>query len=180
MPDIAVTVLPEAEVAVTVSPAPEIAVTILPPPVVAVKVISTPSIVVVTQVPEGGSGETTEEADAVRLSMVASAAIGGDRVVRPTLLGQVSYASSDVPEDMIGPFWLTMAAAEEGVEVQVLALGTHVESSWDWTPNLPVYLGINGLLTQEIPSAPSFLAQVGTALSSSSIYFDPRLVLVLA
>lgn len=127
-----------------------------------------------------GLGGPAGTGDAVRFDSVASVALGGHRVVRPDPDGQVAYASAADPADVIGPLWLTTAAAAALAAVPVLALGAHAEPSWAWVPNLPVYLGVDGLLTQDVPTAPHFLAQVGTALSATSLFFDPRLALVLA
>jgi len=61
-----------------------------------------------------------------------------------------------------------------GQSATVLAYGLLTESSWAWTPNVPLFLGADGLLTQTPPVAPGalFLAQVGTATGATAAFFD--------
>lgn len=104
---------------------------------------------------------------------VAAVALSGHRVVTPQPDGQLNYASNDNLAHLAAPLWITYGAASPGALVDVLLTGVMIEPSWSWTPG-PVYLGVNGLLTQIPPAAPGalFLAQVGTATSPTSLFVD--------
>jgi hypothetical protein len=98
--------------------------------------------------------------------------VSGHRVVRPNPDGSISYASNDDPADLGAPLWLTLQA---GTEVSVCALGAVDEPSWSWTVG-PLYLGVNGVLTQTPPTAAGgalFLVVVGYATGPNSAFIDP-------
>jgi hypothetical protein len=103
----------------------------------------------------------------------AATALSGHRAVTPAQDGSLGYASNDNAAHLHTPLWITSGAASSGAQVEALMLGTMVEPSWTWIPG-PVYLGSNGQLTQTPPAAPgaAFLAQVGTATSSTSLFVD--------
>lgn len=54
---------------------------------------------------------------------------------------------------------------------QVQLTGELYNSNWNWEPPLPVYLGVDGELTQEIPLIKVFL-EIGKALTETSILLD--------
>lgn len=112
--------------------------------------------------PVGGSGLGT-----------ASRPLSGHRVVTPLEDGSLDYASNDNPGHLAAPLWVTATAAGTGGEIEFVVIGLMTEPSWSWTPG-PVYLGVNGVLTQTPPAAPAaaFLAQVGFATSATSLFVD--------
>lgn len=120
-----------------------------------------------------GSGIGGSVAELKR-SGVAATSLSGHRVVTPQPDGQLIYASNDNAAHLAVPLWITVGAASPGASVDVLITGTMIEPSWSWTPGAPVYLGVNGQLTQVPPAAPGavFLAQVGTATSPTSLFVD--------
>lgn len=128
------------------------------------------TVEVVTKGPQGEEGPAGPPGPAggnvVQLQAVG--VLGGHRVVR-SVPGGVSYASANNPQhgdDVVG---LTLqAGADELINVQVA--GEVVEPSWDWTPQEPVFLGSDGLLTQVPPEEPAaFVLVFGFATSPTSI-----------
>lgn len=119
--------------------------------------------------PPGAAGS-----GAVFATANAATALSGHRVVTPRADGTLEYASNDIPAFIAAPLWVTTAAASSGAPVDALMYGPVTEPSWNWTPGAPVYLGVNGVLTQTPPVAPaaSFLAQVGVATSPTSLVVD--------
>lgn len=103
----------------------------------------------------------------------ATIPLSGHRVVTPGPDGMLGYASNDDPDHLAAPLWVTLGAAGAGAPVSALMIGPLTEPSWNWTPG-PVYLGINGMLTQTPPTAPAalFLAQVGAAIGPTTIIVD--------
>lgn len=114
--------------------------------------------------PPGPAGGTAQEKTAAR-------ALSGHRVVRATGADTVDYASVDdalMADDVLG---LTLGAASAGATVYVLNNASVTEPSWAWTPLEPLFLGLDGLLTQtplESPAA-AFVLPVGFAQSSDTI-----------
>lgn len=105
---------------------------------------------------------------------IAAVALSGHRAVTPGPGGGWVYASNDEPEHLGAPIWITTGAAAAGAAAEAMIIGPMTEPSWNWIPRQPVYLGTNGVLTQSAPTAPDafFLAQVGFAISATSLYVD--------
>ena len=55
-----------------------------------------------------------------------------------------------------------------GLTVQVQTYGELTDAQWAWTPNLPLFVGTDGTLTQTEPATGYFL-RVGEAISATSI-----------
>lgn len=153
-------------------------------PVPIVTVVTVPTIVTATAPgpqgapgpvgPPGAPGPSGAVAGQVRVVAVAAVAVSGHRLVTPDVNGELVYASNTVPGHVHAPLWLTLAAAAAGDPVETLIVGAYVEPTWSWTPG-PLYLGVDGLLTQTAPTAASgavFLAPVGYATSPTAVVVD--------
>lgn len=104
---------------------------------------------------------------------MAGGALSGHMIVTRNSSGDLVYASNNDPANLNAPLWMTVNAGLVSESVQVLMFGEFQEPSWTWIPGEPIYLGINGVMTQVVPVTPSiFLAQVGYATGTTSIYFD--------
>lgn len=119
--------------------------------------------------PPGPSGGHT-----IAFTRVAAADVSGHRVVTPLADGTVAYADSSSPASLNRPMWVTAGAAASGTEVPVVAFGEMTEPSWSWTPG-PVWLGADGALTQDPPTPPMFLQQIGVADTPTSLFVDPQM-----
>ena len=65
--------------------------------------------------------------------------------------------------------------------ISLLTYGQFCLASWDWTPNLPIYVSLNsGLMTQEPPASTTDEVNVcvGFALSADTIFFNPYIAWV--
>lgn len=100
---------------------------------------------------------------------VAAADLGGHRVVC-AVPGGVDLASSDDSDSAGAVIGLTTAAAAAGVPVSVVTHGPVVEPSWSFAIG-PVYLGRNGMLTQDPPVAGCVL-RVGRATAPTVLFVD--------
>lgn len=99
--------------------------------------------------------------------------ISGHRIVTLTS-GGVQYASSDAAADAQRVLGMSTNAAGDGGEVGVKKFGEITEPSWSWDTQLPVYLGLNGQLTQVPPSNPTnaFSMVVGYPITPTSLFVN--------
>lgn len=146
---------------------------VLDPPSLPAVVIDPPSTPAALLVPvagaQGPAGVGTT------LNVIAGANLSGHRAVRSQGDGTVVYADSSSSADAASDLYLTTGAIMTGASDDVVALGVVNEPSWTWVPG-PVYLSTNGTLTQTPPSLANgdmFIRQVGSALSPTSLFFNP-------
>ena len=111
------------------------------------------------------------------VTFTAGVAIGGHRLVRLNA-GLLRYMSNDQPADANMALGVSRNAAALGQAVTVQGSGLLSEPSWTWTPDLPVFCGINGLLTQLVPTA-GFILVIGVAVSATDIIIAIKTPLVL-
>jgi hypothetical protein len=81
------------------------------------------------------------------------------------------YVSSGHTFDANRVLGMTLNAANAGDIVTVAVLGFVSEPTWNLTPDLPIYLGDDGYMTQTPPTE-GFHLTLGVALSPTSIYID--------
>lgn len=120
------------------------------------------------------STTSSSSASQILISVVASISLSGHRAVTKQSDGTLIYADCLTLAHLNVPIWITQNSVSSGALDQVVAYGVLDEPTWSWTPNNPIYLGANGVLTQTIPTSPSalFLAQIAVATSPTSIFVD--------
>ena len=71
---------------------------------------------------------------------------------------------------------LAQSAISPGQSDKALYYGNHSDSFWNFSFELPLFLGPNGTITQAAPELPDslFMRVVGTLQNSSSILFNPE------
>lgn len=111
------------------------------------------------------------------LSLIAGAALGGHRAVR-SLAGVAIYADCETVADASLVLGITQGAASEGAPVQVQTMGLMTEPSWSWVPDLPVFVGLAGVLTQTPPAA-GYRLIVGVATRADQIHIGLKMPIVL-
>lgn len=99
----------------------------------------------------------------------AGESLGGHRIVRMHNSDEVLYASNSDSSQLYNVLGLTTGAATIGADVVVLLGGEITEPSWNWTKDQYVYLGLNGQLTQTLPTT-GFLLVIGTAIDSDVVF----------
>jgi len=82
--------------------------------------------------------------------------------------GNIIYASSDIPNHAISTLGILPTAVIQGSYVSAVTEGLMQDNFWDWTPGLPIFLGLNGALTQNVPQA-GFIKQLAIALTPNQI-----------
>lgn len=126
------------------------------------------------QVGTVGEGGSTEVQTLVR---TAGQAVGGHRLVVPDDDGSVVYASHQDVSQPGRPVWLTVSAAVQGAQVNLVAEGPVTESSWAWDEG-PIFLGDAGMMTQSPPMT-GMVMVVAWALAPTKCVFDPNPPIVL-
>lgn len=114
--------------------------------------------------PSGGSGFTR----------TSTSAISGHRVVRSTGATTVEYCSAADPTHKDTLLGLSLNAASPGDSITIINGGEVVEPTWSWTPGLPIFVGVNGALTQTFDPGWAWVRIVAVATSATSIVVGLR------
>lgn len=118
--------------------------------------------------PRGPRGESgTGEVD-----FTAATVLSGHRAVLMTGVDEVGYASAGTPSHVGRVVGITTQAAEAGASVTVRTAGLMTESSWGWTPGAPVYVGVDGVLTQTSPSGGQWAQIIGVPSAPTQLWVD--------
>ena len=131
--------------------------------------ITTPDIIKVSiceVVNTSGAGSATEK---TAFTMIAETNLNGLRVVASSdnFIGQAVYADHNDVSQSTKVLGITRGAVLAGNSVEVIDGGSINDPSWSWTDG-PLFLGVNGLLTQTAPSV-GFVLMVGKAVSATRI-----------
>ncbi len=126
------------------------------------------SVIVLTAGEQGPPGPSFDGTMINKLSMPAQGALSGHRVMRGTGDGHVQYASSADVLDAPVVLGISTGAAADGAPISVQYAGEMIEPSWSWTPGLPIFCGVGGVLTQVNPST-GFSLVVGVASTPTVI-----------
>lgn len=89
------------------------------------------------------------------MEFTATTAIGGHRVLALDAANAVVYAENTAYMHSNKIIGISLNAAAPGGTISAVRAGEVAESSWSWDVTLPVYLGVNGLLTQTPPVYPA-------------------------
>jgi len=115
----------------------------------------------------GGSSAQT-------ITKLAGANLSGHRIVQSTSNTEVGYASASDLTSMHRILGMTTGAALLGDTVTVALSGNIIEPSWSWDMSKPVYLGENGLLTQDAPTS-GYILQVGRPSAPTALLLEIQL-----
>lgn len=108
------------------------------------------------------------------ITKIANGSLAGHRVVVLNSDNTVSYASSDNADNADNVLGITAHAATSGAEIVIQLRDIMEEATWDWTPQNPVFLGLDGLLTQNEEMVGLFTLIMGTALTSTKILINKQ------
>lgn len=95
----------------------------------------------------------------MQLTRTAGEVLGGHRIVRLNADGEAIYADCETVADASVVLGMTVGAADSGADVDIQTEGELIEPSWDWNPDLPIFLSTMGQLTQSEPVT-GFVLQV--------------------
>lgn len=133
---------------------------------VEVQVIETPATSVVEIMggavgPPGHAGGTVE-------SLPTNSVISTHKAVIIGAGGFVEYASADNISTASSVVGITIQSVNAGWPVNIKTAGDIDDSAWTWTAGLPIYLGLNGALTQD-QNVGAVQLQLATAASTTKI-----------
>ena len=123
--------------------------------------------------PQGPAGPAGGEA-----YYTAATALGGQRAVCLQSDG-LHYADAATAGHVGLVAGITPGAVEAGALTSIVCFSEMTEPSWNWTPEQPVFVGLNGVLTQTLPDTAVFSQVVGVATSPTSIFVRLREPLIL-
>lgn len=112
----------------------------------------------------------------------ASGPLSGHCAVLFNADGQLAYASAADLSHIGRIVGITVNAADAGELAQVQNSDQLAEPGWTWDVTKPVYLGVDGALTQQVPALPAckFLMVVGYPISSTSLFVNMREPIILS
>lgn len=121
----------------------------------------------------GIQGLPGKEGTSSTVEFPASAPLSGHRAIA-VIAGQAVYADSSIPAHAYAVVGVNQAASAGGAGLLIYNNQLIAESTWNWIPGDPIFVGTNGLLTQIAPQAPPgvFVLQVARALSPRTIWVD--------
>jgi hypothetical protein len=122
--------------------------------------------------PPGAGG--TGSGGTLTMTGTAAVALSGHRAVYRRPDGLIDYASANNLGCLHEAIWVTTGAATMGGDVSMVMFGEMSEPSWTWVPGVPIFLGINGVLTQTAPLAPAadFLVVLGYVPITTKMFVD--------
>ncbi|MBW4660937.1 MAG: hypothetical protein KME15_19860 [Drouetiella hepatica Uher 2000/2452] len=120
---------------------------------------------------QGQAGRNGSDSTATPIIYSTATALSALRVLRLNELEQLEYASCDDPTEAFNIAGFLSIAVGSGVLATVDQRGIFSDSSWSWTPKRPLYLGLNGFLT-ETPPQSGFLIQLATTITAQKITFE--------
>lgn len=134
-------------------------------PAVEIEATADPISIVIAEVgPQGppGASSGNRQAD-------AGAPVSGHRVLVQLDDGTVIHADAATPDHVQRVVGVSTNAAIVGDPVAIVGDGPVSDNSLSFTPGLPVFLGLNGAMTQTPPADPAAIIQVGAALAADTI-----------
>lgn len=102
--------------------------------------------------------------DGFSTSVLAQENLGGHRAV--TVDG--FHAGPEDADRLVG---ISSQAGSTGATVDVVTKGLMEESSWNWNPDAPIFIGAAGVLTQT-PSTSGLVRRIAWAISAKEINVD--------
>lgn len=127
---------------------------------------------------KGDKGDKGDQGDpgppgAVVVQYTAGEALGGHRIVILDDSPLAFYASNNVLAHANKILGMTTGAVAIDDLATIQTSGEVTEPSWAWVLNTPIWLGVNGLLTQTAPTS-GFSLIVGFPITSTKILIRLR------
>jgi hypothetical protein len=144
----------------------------------ALKIVEQAKQPIINVVPAQGArglpGEQGPEGLGAQVIVPAGDLIHGHRVVGYGNLGQLQQMDNRDLDHMVSVLGVSLNAATVGEPVTVATNREVQHSSWSWVMHQPIYLGIEGTLTQVPPESPAaeFLLQVGFPTAPDKLWVE--------
>lgn len=118
--------------------------------------------------PAGGAPPELAEGDVI--TATTGQTISAQQVVA-IVEGLAQIADSSTLSQINEVFGIATGGAVTDTEVTIQTYGPYVYNGWNWTPGLPVFLGLGGALTQTAPSS-GFLQIIGSPIDATTLFID--------
>lgn len=128
-------------------------------------------IVEVNHGPKGDKGESGAAGAFIEMAIPTNGPISSHKAITVGGDGFCAYAGSDLPA-LAGFIGVTREARTDLLPVSVVVRGELVDTSFAFVAGLPIFVGINGELTQSPPVA-GVLWRVGVAVTATRILIAP-------
>ena len=151
---------------------------ILESPAIRVEV-SGENVILVAPASIGLQGPPGAAGDMVIADYLAGEALGGHRVVIVGDDAKLHYAENTNPAHLFRILGITIGAVDQDAQANVRTGGIMTEPAWNWSLGQFIYLGANGLLTQNLP-ANGFLITVAWPVTPAKIMVDIKVPVLLA
>lgn len=157
---------------------------IIQTPPATLEIIQTPAPIleIVTGGRQGPAGVAGPQGPVGDVSYTYQAAVDIDafKMVAHDAAGQLVLATNNNLIQATRVYGIATAAALTGVVTNVRMFGQVTNPAWNWTADMPIYLGEAGVLTQSVPAgAGRFLLLVGYPISATSMFIRPLPPIVL-
>lgn len=105
--------------------------------------------------------------------------MSGQRIVANSASGLV-YADNSLLETVQLVLGMTKTAGQ--VDIPIIGVGEYIDSTMNWDPELPLWLGVSGQITQIRPVKPAalYLLEVGKVIAPTVIYINIKQPVILA
>lgn len=143
-----------------------------------VTLVESPVGVLVAPAGQGPAGPPGTDAASV-LPLIAAVTVGAHLIVRPIGSITVGPASASNLADADAAIGMAVTAANAGGSLSIQVSGLVIEPTWSWEIG-PVYLAVDGALTQAPGIVGGFIQQVGVAVAPTQIVLGLRPAIILS
>lgn len=125
----------------------------------------------ITLVSEGGQGPAGPPGTGIDLlvSKVASETMSAYRAVVADGAANILLANNTDSTHRARVLGIIEQAVTAGFAVNVKREGEMSFIGWSWVPNLPIFVGVGGLLTQTAPVSPAVFSQIIAVAASATV-----------
>lgn len=109
---------------------------------------------------------------AIRSSGIAVGDISALKAVA-SVQGGFATANPDNPNHFAMLAGVALTSAINSESFTLVSAGELDNPEWKWLPSIPVFLGLNGSLTQECPQNTRFVQQIGFPCGESKLMIRP-------
>lgn len=120
--------------------------------------------------PQGPRGEPGEHGKSLA-ELPTRMPLSGHKAIAVDADGYAVYASHADAASVLSYVGMSLGAATNGTPLTVQAHGELIEPTWGWVPGQPIYIGLDGALTQSAPSGAQRI--IAVALSATRIFLAP-------
>ena len=112
------------------------------------------------------------------ISLPTNSVISGFKVIRVDSSGFAKYASNDDITHNDKVIGVSTQSITDNTPVLVRTEGFMDDAGWTFTPGDPIYVGLNGSITQTVPSS-GFILNLGQALTATRILINIKTSIIL-